>query len=90
MTTTFFGLFQGDHDDHEADATLVAVFSTEKAAELFRDEELSQVHTDMKRVANEHNLLYKGRVDIRPIEIPNLYWDIRPVLFDPRNFLELQ
>lgn len=88
MTTIFHGLYQADHDDHEADATLIAVFSTEKAAEVFKDE-MSSVHTDMKREANEHNLRYKGRVDIRPVEVPNLYWDIRPVVFDPRTLEEL-
>lgn len=88
-TTTFYGLFQGDHSDIESDATILAVFSTEKRAKEF-EEVLSAAHTELKREAND--LYQESRrdftVNVLP-EVPDLYWDIRPIPFDPRDEEEL-
>lgn len=89
--TTFYGLFQGDHDDHEGDATCLAVFSTEKKAKTFEDM-LSKQHTELKRIHNEQRQrgyrFSEGEERIR--YVPDLYWDIRPIAFDPRMEDELE
>jgi hypothetical protein len=80
--TIFHGLYQGEYDSEE-DATLVAIFSTEEKALAFGDV-LSNQHTELKRGAN---LLRAAGLEAE--EIPNLYWDTRPVAFDPRETGEL-
>lgn len=87
--TTFYGLFQGDHDDTEDDATLVAAFSTEDLAEAFQ-EKLSKAHTELKREANELKArAHRGEKGIQVPYVADLYWDIRPIPFDPRDESEL-
>lgn len=81
--TIFIGLYQGEINSDE-DATLVAVFSTESRAAKMRDT-ISEAHTDLKRAANEARQTYRQETP----EIPDLYWDLRPVSFDPRNVEEL-
>ena len=82
-STTFHGLFQGDHDDTEGDAVIVAVFSSEERAEDFA-EMLSKQHTELKRVQND---LKNQRLPFE--EVPDLYWDVSPIAFDPRSEEEL-
>lgn len=81
--TIFIGLFQGEIGADE-DATLVAVFSTEARARQMH-EMISAAHTELKRAANEARQTYRQETP----EIPDLYWDFRPVAFDPRNVEEL-
>jgi len=80
--TIFHGLYQGEYDSEE-DATLVAVFSTEEKAIEFGDI-LSKQHTELKWTANN-----RRAAGLETEEIPNLYWDTRPVAFDPRVVGEL-
>jgi hypothetical protein len=80
--TIFHGLYQGEYDSEE-DATLVAVFSTEDKATAFGDS-LSKQHTELKREANN-----RRAAGLETEDIPNLYWDARPVAFDPRETGEL-
>lgn len=80
--TIFYGLYQGEHGSEE-DATLVGVFSVRVRADNFK-ELLSNEHTEAKRDANN---LRQLRLPYE--EIPNLYWDVRPVAFDPRTIAEL-
>lgn len=89
MTTTiFYALFQGDYADHEGDATCLAVFSTEKKANDMM-KLLSNEHTELKREANE----FRSRKTLNgwntTIDVPDLYWDVRPIPFDPRDEDEL-
>lgn len=86
--TTFYALFQGDHADREGDATCLAIFSTEKKAyEMLKH--LSDKHTELKREENEALLqAMRASVILEP-QVPNLYWDVRPVPFDPRGEEEL-
>ena len=88
--TVFFGLYQGDFSDHEGDATCFAVFSEEKKAEAFKDL-LSAQHTELKRQANEaKQQARREHPRFVPVPyVPDLYWDIRPVVFDPRTIEEL-
>lgn len=87
-TTTFYALFQGDHADHEGDATCLAVFSTEKKANDMQ-KLLSDKHTELKREANE----FRSRRTLNGLsaiaDVPDLYWDVRPIPFDPRSLGEL-
>ncbi len=80
--TIFHGLFQAEYGV-EDDAALVAVFSTDVLAGDFADL-LSDQHTELKRVANEAR---DNRLPFTPV--PDLYWDVRPVVFDPRSTEEL-
>jgi predicted ester cyclase len=80
--TIFYALFQGQYGVHD-DAALVSVFSTESGAKAF-EHTLSVQHTELKREAAERRNL---RLDFA--EIPDLYWDVRPVVFDPRSEEEL-
>ena len=84
-TTTFYALFQGDHDEHEGDAACLAVFSTENKANAMQ-KLLSDKHTELKREANEIRSR-KGPAGF--YEVPDLYWDVRPIPFDPRSEEEL-
>lgn len=86
-TTTFFGLFQGDYLDHEGDATCLAVFSTEQKAEAFL-KLLSDQHTELKRIANDQKTRPLQAGEER-VDVSDLYWDIRPIPFDPRDEEEL-
>jgi len=82
--TTFIGLFQGDINDRDGDAILVAVFSTLERAQEVRDY-LSRQHTELKREANDMKVRWMaGERNITIPDVPDLYWDCRPVLFDPR------
>lgn len=80
--TTFYGLFQAEYES-EDDATLVAVFSKAKNARKF-GEKLSEDHTALKLEANDRRA-HRLPAD----DIPDLYWDVRPVAFDPRSVEEL-
>lgn len=80
--TIFHGLFQGEHGSEE-NASLVSVFSSVHKAECFKDV-LSKSHTDLKR---EANIRRQSRLPFD--EIPDLYWDVRPIAFDPRTLEEL-
>jgi hypothetical protein len=80
--TIFHGLYQGEYDSEE-DATLVAIFSTEEKAIAFGDG-LSKQHTELKREAfNRRSAGFESE------DIPSLFWDARPVAFDPRETGEL-
>jgi len=81
--TIFIGLYQGVIGAEE-DATLVAVFSSKNQALRLRNE-ISDSHTDLKRAANEARQTYRQET----AEVPDLYWDFRPVSFDPRSIEEL-
>ena len=87
-TTTFFALFQGDYADREEGATCLAVFSTEKKAIKVK-ETLSKAHTELKRVANDqrNRRLLNGEEAVG--HVPDLYWDVQPIPFDPRSVDEL-
>ena len=89
--TTFYGLFQGDYVDHEGDATCLAVFSTDKKAKAF-ETMLSEQHTELKRTWNQQRQrgyrFAEGEERIK--YVPDLYWDIRPIAFDPRAEDELE
>ena len=81
--TLFHGLFQGDHDDTQSDAESIAVFSTPERAEEFKGM-LSKQHTELKRVQSD---LRDQRLPFE--EVPDLYWDVRPIALDPRSEEEL-
>ncbi len=80
--TVFHGLYQGEHDTVD-DATLVGVFSTEVKAARF-EKLLSDKHTELKREAND-----RRAAGLETDDVPDLYWDVRPVTFDPRSLEEL-
>lgn len=87
--TKFFGLFQGDFADHEGDSTCIAVFSVKKKAKVFK-EDLSKQHTELKRLHNEQSSRpVRSSDEDRIGYVPDLYWDIRPLAFDPRTVEEL-
>lgn len=89
MTTIFYGLYQGDYADHEGDATCLAVFSTPDRAKNFEDL-LSKQHTELKREANEIvSRIKRGERGLQEFFVADLYWDIRPLPFDPENEEEL-
>lgn len=71
--TIFHGLFQGEHDSTE-DATLIGMFSTPEKATKFE----GLIRDQLQR-----------ETDWQADDVPNLYWDIRPVAFDPRSLKEL-
>ena len=82
-STTFFGLFQGDNGDINNDAVILAVFSTEDRADTFKTL-ISDQHTELKRGVND--LKNQG---LPYDEVPDFYWDVRPIAFDPRSEEEL-
>jgi len=87
--TIFYGLFQGEFHGDES-AILLGVFSSQSNAASFIDTELSPAHTELKRQANyikqarDHGDLTQEIPDV-----PDFYWDIRPVALDPRGLEEL-
>jgi len=81
--TIFFGLYQGEFGDLDDDAILIAVFSSDEKALEF-GKRLSDQHTELKRIANEARAH-----GMTPEDIPDFFWDTRPVAFDPRETGEL-
>lgn len=82
--TTFHVLYQGEVLDPDNEATAVAIFSTPEKASDF-EKLLSDEHTELKRAANEA----RTRRGAAVVEVPDLYWDIRPLPFDPRTTSEV-
>lgn len=82
--TTFHVLYQGEVLDPDNEATAVAIFSTTEKAEEFQNL-LSDEHTELKREANDA----RTRRGATVVDVPDLYWDIRPLPFDPRTTSEV-
>jgi|GEM_PF-3669054 len=82
-STTFHALYQGEHGASDGDAALVAVFSSASRAVDFKTV-LSAAHTALKLVNND---LMNERLPYE--KIPDLYWDIRPTVFNPRDETEV-